>query len=296
MRKSRRLGNKIEPYLFLSPSYFILLLFMAYPLINCISLAFSDYRLNAPGARGFCGLENFEKIFSSPDFLLICKNTVVFVVATVSVQFILGMILALALRKPFKGQGAVRSIVFLPWAFSGFVIGLSFQWFFNAEYGPLNDLLLRFGIINEKLYMLSDPDLALFSVVIALAWQGIPFFAMMILAALQSIPKDVYEAADLDGANSIQQFSYVTLPYIKPTIVLTLLVRTVWVFNNSEMIYVMTRGGPANHSNTLASAMFMKAYATLDFGQAGALGLMFILILMVFTVIYLKLTKFNEEQ
>ena len=296
MRKSRRLGNKIEPYLFLSPSYFILLLFMAYPLINCIRLAFSDYRLNVPGARGFCGLENFEKIFSSPDFLLICKNTVVFVVATVSVQFILGMILALALRKPFKGQGVVRSIVFLPWAFSGFVIGLSFQWFFNAEYGPLNDLLLRFGIINEKLYMLSDPDLALFSVVIALAWQGIPFFAMMILAALQSIPKDVYEAADLDGANSIQQFSYVTLPYIKPTIVLTLLVRTVWVFNNSEMIYVMTRGGPANHSNTLASAMFMKAYATLDFGQAGALGLMFILILMVFTVIYLKLTKFNEEQ
>lgn len=290
----RKMRKKLEPHVFMTPSYIVLLIFMGYPLLNCIRLAFSNYKVTQLDNVTFAGLDNFKRIFADPKIGMIALNTLKFVIITLILQLVLGFILALALKKPFRGRGIYQGIVFLPWAFSGFLVGLTFQWMFNGEYGPINDILMKLNLIDGKISFLGDPKLALYTVIVALVWQGIPFFGIMLLAALQSVPEELMEAAKIDGANSIQRFSHVTIPCIKPTIIVTVLLRTIWIFNNADIIYIMTKGGPANSSDTLSSYMFIKAYSTLDFGFASALGVLFMLGLTVYIVGFIKVTKYNQ--
>lgn len=292
---NRKRKKALEPHLFMSPAYLILAVFMGYPLLNCIRLAFSNYKITQLDNVTFAGLDNFIRIFTDREIGMVAKNTVVFVVATLLLQLVLGFGLALALKKPFRGRGIYQGIVFLPWAFSGFIVGLTFQWMFNGEYGPINDILMKLGIINEKISFLGSTTWALWTVIIALVWQGIPFFGIMILAALQSVPAELEEAAVIDGASAFQRFRSVTIPSIKPTLIITVLLRTIWIFNNADIIYIMTKGGPANSSNTLSSYMFMKAYSTLDFGFASALGVLFMIGLTVYVMIFMKVTRYNQE-
>lgn len=287
--------RKHEPYIMLTPGFLLMLFFLGYPLLNTMVMAFQSYKLTSPSTMGdFAGLQNFREVFQDGDFGLILYNSLIWVVVTVGAQFIFGLILALALRRPFPGRNLYQAVVFLPWAVSSFVVGLTFQWLFNAEYGPVNDLLLRWGIIGERIYFLSDPNMALLSVIITMTWYGIPFFAIMLLAAMQSIPEDLYEAADMDGAGPFRKFWYITLKYIKPTIILTLLLRSIWVFAAADLIYIMTKGGPANSSNILSSYMFLKAYSTLNYGHAAAVGLIFMALLIAFSALFLKASKYEK--
>ena len=263
--------RKREPWLFLLPVLVVLLLLFGYPLINSIVMAFQNYKLTAPNDIYFNGFENFKKLFGDPDGLMILKNSIIYVVISVAGQFLLGLTLALALKKQFKGRGLYQSIVFLPWAFSGFVVGLIFRWSFNGEYGVVNNLLMKLGIIDNNIAWLGTPGYSLAVVIIAMIWMGIPFFAIMILAALQSIPADVYEAADVDGCGTVRQFFQITLPYIKPTLITTVLLRTIWIFNSLDLVVIITDGGPANSSQTLPAYMYSKAFGSYDFGFAAAL-------------------------
>ena len=286
--------RKREPWLFLLPVLVVLLLLFGYPLINSIVMAFQNYKLTAPNDIYFNGFENFKKLFGDPDGLMILKNSIIYVVISVVGQFLLGLTLALALKKQFKGRGLYQSIVFLPWAFSGFVVGLIFRWSFNGEYGVVNNLLMKLGIIDNNIAWLGTPGYSLAVVIIAMIWMGIPFFAIMILAALQSIPADVYEAADVDGCGTVRQFFQITLPYIKPTLITTVLLRTIWIFNSLDLVVIITDGGPANSSQTLPAYMYSKAFGSYDFGFAAALGVMLMIILGLYALIFLKVTKYDK--
>lgn len=286
--------RKREPWLFLLPVLVVLLLLFGYPLINNIVMAFQNYKLTAPNDIYFNGFENFKKLFGDPDGLMILKNSIIYVVISVAGQFLLGLTLALALKKQFKGRGLYQSIVFLPWAFSGFVVGLIFRWSFNGEYGVVNNLLMKLGIIDNNIAWLGTPGYSLAVVIIAMIWMGIPFFAIMILAALQSIPADVYEAADVDGCGTVRQFFQITLPYIKPTLITTVLLRTIWIFNSLDLVVIITDGGPANSSQTLPAYMYSKAFGSYDFGFAAALGVMLMIILGLYALIFLKVTKYDK--
>ena len=286
--------RKREPWLFLLPVLVVLLLLFGYPLINSIVMAFQNYKLTAPNDIYFNGFENFKKLFGDPDGLMILKNSIIYVVISVAGQFLLGVTLALALKKQFKGRGLYQSIVFLPWAFSGFVVGLIFRWSFNGEYGVVNNLLMKLGIIDNNIAWLGTPGYSLAVVIIAMIWMGIPFFAIMILAALQSIPADVYEAADVDGCGTVRQFFQITLPYIKPTLITTVLLRTIWIFNSLDLVVIITDGGPANSSQTLPAYMYSKAFGSYDFGFAAALGVMLMIILGLYALIFLKVTKYDK--
>jgi multiple sugar transport system permease protein len=290
----RRAKAVWEPYLYILPVFVLLLLMFGYPLINSCVMAFQNYKLTAPNAIRFNGLANFQKLFSDSDMGLIMKNSLVYVVASVGGQFVLGMTLALALRKKFRGRGLYQAAVFLPWAFSAFVIGLIYRWSFNGEYGVVNDILKHLGWAGEKLAWLGTPGLSLAVVIFAMIWMGVPFFAIMNLAALQSIPADVYEAADMDGCGSIRRFFAITLPYIKPTVIVTILLRTIWIFNSFDLIVVITGGGPANYSQTLPSYMYTRAFSGYDFGLASALGVLLMVILAVYAIVFLKATKYNR--
>lgn len=286
--------KKMEPWLFLAPVLIILLLMFGYPLINSIIMAFQNYNLMNPNNVYFIGFENFTKLFGDMDTGMIIKNSFIYTIVCVLCQFLLGMALALALKKKFRGRGVYQSIVFLPWAFSGFVVGLIYRWSFNGEYGIVNILLKELGIIEKNIAWLGTPGFSLAVVIIAMVWLGIPFFAIMILAALQSIPADVYEAADVDGCGVFRKYFQITLPYIKPTLITTVLLRTIWIFNAFELIMIITEGGPANTSQTLPAYMYSKAFGSYDFGYAAAIGVLLMIILAAFAMIYLRITKYDK--
>lgn len=286
--------SMMQPYLFILPIVILLLFMFGYPLINSVIMSFQNYKLSNINDVYFNNFENFKKLFSDSDFFLLLKNSLVYVVVSVAGQFIFGLILALALKEKFRGRGIYQSIVFLPWAFSTFVIGLIFRWAFNGEYGVINDLLMKMGIIDKGIAWLGTPGLSLLVVIIAMIWMGIPFFGIMILAALQSIPEEVYEAADMDGCGMFRKFWSLTLPYIKPTIIMTVLLRTIWIFNSFDLVVIVTGGGPANYSQTLPSYMYTKAFAGYDFGLAGALGTLLMVILGLYAVLFLKLSNYEK--
>ncbi len=286
--------KRYVPWLFLLPVLVVLLAMFGYPLLKRIVMSFQNYKLTAPDDIFFNGVENFKKLFANQETSMILRNSLAYVVISVIGQLLLGMILALALKKPFRGRGVYQSIVFLPWAFSGFVVGLIFRWSFNGEYGVVNDLLLKLGLIEEKIAWLGTPGLSLAVIIIAMIWIGIPFFAIMILAALQSIPADVYEAAEVDGCGVMRQFFQITLPYIKPTLVTTTLLRTIWIFNSFDLIVVVSGGGPANTSQTLTSYMYSAAFGSYDLGFAAAIGVMLMIVLGVYALLFLKITRYDK--
>ncbi len=295
MNKANK-GISIYAYVFLAPTIIFLLLYFGAPLINSIRYAFSNYKLTDPDNIYFNGITNFMGIFTDTSLVQICVNTLVYVVSTVLMQFLLGLGLALLLKKPFKGRGIYQSVVFIPWAFSGFVVGLMFRWSFNGEYGVVNDILLRFNVIAENINWLATPQTGMFVSIVAMVWMGIPFFGILLLASLQSIPEEIYESAVLDGCTGIKSFWFITLPFIKPTIITTVLLRTIWIFNSFELIMIITGFGPAGLTNTLASYMYNKAFTTYDFGMASAIGLIFMVGLCIYSIVVLKITKGNESE
>ena len=290
-RMSRR--KKMEPWYYVGPIFLLLVIMFGYPLIKSVVMAFQNYKLGNANVY-FNDFANFHKMFGDKDFLLLLKNSVVYVVVSVFGQFIRGLILALCLRDKFKGRGIYQSIVFLPWAFSAFVVGLVFRWSFNGEYGVVNDVLMKLGIIKKGIAWLGTPGLSLVVVILAMIWIGIPFFGIMILAALQSIPDEIYEAADMDGCGMFRKFFSLTLPYIKPTVIMTILLRTIWIFNSFDLVVIVTQGGPANYSQTLPSYMYTKAFSGYDFGLAGAFGVLLMVILGVYAVLFLKLSNYDK--
>ena len=285
--------KRVEPWYYVGPIFLLLVIMFGYPLIKSIVMAFQNYKLGNANVY-FNDFANFQKMFGDKDFPLLLKNSIVYVIVSVFGQFIGGLILALCLRDKFKGRGIYQSIVFLPWACSAFVVGLVFRWSFNGEYGVVNDVLMKLGIIKKGIAWLGTPGLSLVVVILAMIWIGIPFFGIMILAALQSIPDEIYEAADMDGCGMFRKFFSLTLPYIKPTVIMTILLRTIWIFNSFDLVVIVTQGGPANYSQTLPSYMYTKAFSGYDFGLAGAFGVLLMVILGVYAVLFLKLSNYDK--
>ena len=277
--------------LMLVPTLGSILIFTYIPAFRGIGMAFQNYDMFDLSDTSFNNFENFRKMVSDDIFLIALRNTLIWVVASLFFQFVLGFALALLLRKPFKGRGLYSGFVFYPWAVSGFVIGLIWRWIFNGSSGVINDLLMRMGLISVNIGFLSDPKYALLSTIIANIWYGIPFFAIMILAALQSVPKELYEVADIDGAGPVSKFWRVTVPYIKPTLISTTLIRFIWIMNFPDIIFIMTNGGPAGNSHILATLLIEKIQKIYDYGLGSAIGVVTIGILIVYTLVYLRITK-----
>ena len=293
-RLSLQTRRKLQPYLYIAPVMILLLLAFGYPLIKSIVMSFQDYKLSRLDKVSWNNFKNYISMFTDKDFLLLLKNSVIYVVVAVACQFLLGLGLALGLNGKFKGRGIYQSIVFLPWAFSAFVVGLLFRWSFNGEYGVVNDVLKKLGIIEKGISWLGTPGLSLAVVIMAMIWIGIPFFGINILAALQSVPEDIYEAADMDGCGTFRKFFTLTLPYIKPTIIMTILLRTIWIFNSFDLVVIVTEGGPANYSQTLPSYMYTQACSSDDLGRAGAVGVLLMVILTLYALIFLKITQYDK--
>lgn len=279
---------------FLAPAVVFVGVFTYYPLLSGSLGAFRQWTIYSIANQPWIGLANFESVVTDARFFGTIRNTVVWVIGSIVPQFVLGFALALWLRRWFPFRGVYQALVFFPWAVSGFLIGILFRWMFNSEFGVVNDLLLKIGLIEVPVAWLAQPGLALTAAIIANVWYGVTFFAIMILAALQSVPGELYEAAALDGAGRVRSFWNVTVPTIRTTLALVVLLRTIWIFNFPDLIYGMTGGGPGGRTHIMTSYM-IEITQQGDYGRASAIGLMVVVVLGTFATFYLLAFTRNRE-
>lgn len=284
------------PYILILPACLLMGLIMIYPLGKVFYLSFQHYNLTKPFTNGFAGLDNFITIFTKKEFYNALGVSAKFVACEVVLQLIFGMIVALILNQRFKGRGFFRALTFIPWALSGVLTAVLWSILFNQHFGVLNDLLAKLGIIKEPIAWLANTKFVLGSVIVAELWRGIPFFAISLLAAMQGLPDDIYEAARVDGSTKLQTFRFITLPMLKNTIVLTTLLRTIWEFNSVDLIYSLTGGGPVGKTTTLSMLIANQAIKTSNYGYGSALSVVSFAILAVIAVIYMKLSGFGKEE
>ena len=285
------LGAILEPWTYLAPSLVLIAAVMFVPLVLGLSFAFRNIELLNPFEQGWAGLDHFIKLVGDRYFHLSLVNTLWWTGASLALQFFFGLGLALLLNRAFHGRRLIQALVFLPWAVPTFLSGLNWAWLFNPVVGPLPHWMAGLGILDEPYNILSNPDIAMWGPIIANVWFGIPFFAITLLAALQSIPSELYEAAAIDGAAPWQRFFRITLPFLAPMIAITVLLRTIWIANFADLIVVMTNGGPANATQTISSYIFTTAYKGLDFGYASALATVLLLLLMLYAAILLRIRR-----
>lgn len=283
------------PYLLIAPSFIMIAAFLFYPMLTVFYYSFQHYDISAPFYDGFAGLQNYIQIFTKDSlFLPSLWNSLKWVLSQVSLQLVFGLIFALLLNQTFKLRGLVRALAFIPWAISGVLTSVMWMLMYNEHMGVFNDILMRLGILDRPAAFLASTGSAFAAVVLAELWRGIPFFAVTLLASLQSIPTEMFEAARVDGASRFQQLIYITLPQLKRTIVLTTLLRTVWEFNNVDLLYNLTGGGPANSTMTFSMYIANTAVHGTNFGYGSALTVIGFLILTIIAAVYLKVSKFEE--
>ncbi len=284
----KRMTVVLEPWIYLSPALVIIATVLVVPLI--IGISYSFWKFSAFKSQ-FAGLDQYRTLFHDDVFHGALLNTAWWTAGSLFFQFFLGLGLALLLNKPFHGRKLVQALVFLPWAVPTFLTGLTWSWLFNPIIGPLPHVLYFLGIQSEPVTILASPATAMWGPIIANVWFGIPFFAITLLAARKSIPGELYEAAAIDGASAWQQFTKVTMPFLAPTIAITVMLRTVWIATFTDLIYVMTAGGPAGSTNTIATYIYVSAFRALDKGYASAIAVVLLVLLILYSLIVIQMRR-----
>jgi multiple sugar transport system permease protein len=277
-------------YALTTPSVLILLLFIAYPFVLGIRMSLSQWIVGQEPT--FIGLQNFTRNFGSTIFTRTVFNTFIYTAAATVLKLVFGMSLALVLNNTFRGKGLVRAAFLLPWIIPTVLSTLAWLWMFDATFSVINWFLRYFGVVQRGVNWLGDPVLAMTSIVVVNAWRGIPFFAISLLAGLQTISQELYEAAAIDGANAVQRFRYITLPLVKPVLLVVLLFSVIWTFADFQLVYVLTRGGPANSTHLFATLAYQVGVVSGQLGEGAAISLtMFPMLVVVVVVLLMYLRK-----
>jgi multiple sugar transport system permease protein len=276
------------PFWFLLPAIFITCAVVLLPVAQTAWLSMQNYLLYDPSSAVFVGLGNFVAIAQDEVFWISLWNSLVWIIGVVGLQFLLGLGAALLLNQSFWWRGLARSLIIIPWALPSVIIGLMWTWMYDFNLGVINDMLIRAGLLDAPIAWLARPDTALPAVMFALIWQGFPFFAVTILAGLQTVPVELYEAAEIDGVTPFQRLIYVTLPSIADVLATALLLRTIWVANSLDVILVMTGGGPGYATHTVPLYSFLRAYSSMEFGYGAALALVLTFLLLAVVWLYVR--------
>jgi len=284
MTGARRKELQLAVALFL-PAFLIMAVVTIYPLLRSFSISLRQWDLMRPElGQPFVGLDNYRFILTDPLFWDSVRVTAVFVVLAVSLEICLGLAIALMLNRPFHGRTAVRLMALLPWAVPSVVNGIMWKWILNPSYGALNGLLLQLGLIDQYVIWLGEPRMALLMVVWADVWKETSFIMLLFLAALQTIPHDLYEAATVDGAGTVGKFRHVTIPLIRPTLFVAVALRTIWALKSFDLIYTLTAGGPSNGTAVLGYYTYLKSFVALQMGRGAAAA--YIMTFVVLVVVY----------
>lgn len=283
-------SEKTLALLLLAPAFALLALIVVYPIGRLIYNSFFDLRLSGGTGVKFIGFDNYADVWKDKDFWNAATNTVLITVITVPGALVVGMGLALLANLPFKRQWPVRLALLLPWALPLSFAGLIFAWFFHTEYGVVNDVVRRLGLseVNNQTMWLLRPNWAFAAICLTIIWKTSSFMALILLAGLQMIPKTLYEAAEVDGANRWQQFWQITIPMLMPSIIVALIFRTITALQTFDIPYTMTKGGPGNSTETLAMLIHKTTIEYLDMGYGSTLAVCMFVLAMCVTAVYLK--------
>lgn len=285
-QQGRRLSNQQVGFLLVLPALVLFVLVILYPLLSSMFMAFLDKSLVFPGEQ-WAGLDNIERVLRR-DALPLLSRTLVFTLGATILPFVIGFGVALILNARLLGQGLLRGLFLLPWLIPSVVVSFLWMWIFNANYGVINGILRELELINSNINFLGERSFAMWAVMIAKTWNTFPWIAIMLLAAMQAIPQELYEAAAIDGASRWQSFWRVTVPQLQSVISTVLLLSFIWNFQHLETIYVMTSGGPSKATTTFAVAVYDAAFQARNLGSAGAIGIVWMALLSVVVVIYLR--------
>jgi len=283
-------------YLFLAPGVLFLIFFMVFPIIYNIVLSFQDVSLlNFKGVKHFIGLENYRTIFKDPVFFIALKNSVFFTVGCIFFQFSFGFAFALLFNMNFPGRNILRALMILAWMLPGIISATLFKWILSGDSGILNYFLQSLRIIDKPILWLTDTDTSLLGTMVANIWHGIPFNMLILLGGLQSLPEQLFEASKLDGASRYQRFVYITLPLMRPTILILLMLGIIYAFKVFDLIFIMTAGGPVNSSFVLPFYAFNQTFVQMEFSLGGTVATLMLVFLSMVAVVYLWFLKKEEK-
>ncbi len=287
--KSKKFFRKVEPYIWIAPSIILMAIFIVTPIVKVFQLSMSKVT-RAGLVKGYNNFENFSKVLKSPAFALVLKNTIVWTIAVVVISTVLGFMLALVLNNKFRGRKVARAIVVFPWATTLVIQASAWNFIINKDYGTLNTLLMKIGLISAPVNWTPTPG-AYFAWEIACGiFVTIPFVCFCVLSGLQSIDNSYYEAATVDGAGYFQKLFKITLPLVRSSLTVSTVLNIIYVFNSFPIIWTMTKGDPANHTDTLVTYLYKLAFYNGKQGEASAVSVIGFLILLVCASVYMIYT------
>ena len=298
---SKPLLSKLEPYLLVFPALVMLILFFFGPALYNFYLSFQKISLfNLHKGGEWVGVKNYAELLTTPTTYLAFKNTTFYLTfMTVAIRLVLGLALALMLDSPILKRwhlsGIARSLILIPWVMPPVVAVAVWKWLLHPQYGAINQLLMQAGFIDSGIPFLVRVSTVWGSIIAIIVWRELPFVVISFLAGLQSVPKELYEAAKIDGASGLREFWHITLPLLKPVITIVTLLSVIWTYNNFVYVWLATKGGPGDFTQVLATQMYTEAFTNFRLGVGSAVGVLMSLIMLLFAVIY-YFTAFDRKE
>lgn len=262
---------------------------IGWPLVRTILLAFTDAQMMDVGTSGFVGLANFKQAITNEGFLASLKVSAIFALIVVTSEMILGTAVALLVNEPFKGRNLLRALLILPWAIPTVVNAIMWRLIYNPEYGALNSLLTQLGLIDSYVSWLGSANKALGAIIFADVWKNFSLVALIALASLQTLPSSQVDAAKIDGANAVQRFGYITLPHIIPSLQVALVLRIIEAVKVFDIIYIMTKGGPANKTRSGSIFVYQEAFTNSRMGSGATYAIIMVAVIMIFILFYMRI-------
>jgi trehalose/maltose transport system permease protein len=281
-------------WLFLAPALIVLALVAGWPLLKTIAYAFTDASLIDPASAKFVGFDNFSYLLLDSNWWAAVWNTVVFAFVSVSLETVLGLVIALALNAQFPGRGGLRAAILIPWAIPTVVSAQMWSWMFNDVFGVINHMLLALGLIAQPIAWLASPHTALLAIILVDVWKTTPFMALLLLAGLQMLPQECFESARVDGVHPLKVFFRITLPLLKPALAVAIIFRLLDALRMFDLVYVMS----GNSRDTMSMSVYARQQL-IDFGDLGfgsAAATMIFAIIALFTVVYLTVARVGKER
>jgi ABC-type sugar transport system permease subunit len=284
-------------YALILPSVLLITLLNLVPLTEGLIVSFQRYQLMSEDPFGWAGFDNYaQALFGEKIFWPSLGRTIIWMVGAVSGAYVVGFCLALLLnREDIRGRGIFRALFLIPWVVPNVVTSLIWKWMYNDQFGLINFGLKSIGLINQPILFLADVNFAMISIIIVQIWKLYPLTTVMLLAALQNIPKDLYESAMIDGCSAWRRVWHITLPMIRPTSIIITLLLGIWTFNHFDVVYLLTGGGPASATSVLSILVYNKAFFALNLGYAGAIGVLMLAALSILGFVYLRMYRTLEE-
>ena len=279
MKRKRENGENRFAYIVNAPMIIYLACFLAFPMIWGLYMSFTNKTIGNPAS--FVGLKNYIRLLGDPEYRRSILNTVFFTAISIAVKTVLGMLMALSLNQKFKGRNVARALLMIPWTLPNIVVVYNWRWIFNSTGGIANHILKSLHITNSDIIWFGSAGLAMTTIIGANVWRGTPFFGVSILAKLQTIPKDYYEAAEIDGAGLWKKFRYITLPEVKDVTILSALMSTIWTINEFETVWLLTGGGPNGTTEVMNVYSYKTAMRSMMLGRGIAVAVLAMPILMI---------------